>query len=98
MKDGRLQVTSRVASQLKMLSSQEKHEEVIDDVSSELVENFSRNEEICFVFIRLVVLVENIAVGAESCGFDSRAGQIEHRVVINSSPLRSFFGAVLSSR
>ena len=45
MKDGRLQVTSRVASQLKMLSSQEKHEEVIDDVSPELIENFSRNEE-----------------------------------------------------
>ena len=46
-----------------------------------------------------LVGVENkdIAIGAESVGFDSQAGQIEHIIPNGSPPLRCFFGAVLSS-
>ena len=38
------------------------------------------------------------STGAEGLGFDSRTGQIGHKVVNGSPPLRYFFGAVLPWR
>ena len=38
-------------------------------------------------------VVEDVAIGAEGLGFDSRACQIGHSVVNGSSLQRSFFGA-----
>ena len=44
------------------------------------------------------VVVKDIAVGAESSRFDSRAGRIRHSVANGRPPLRCFFGAVLPRR
>ena len=43
-------------------------------------------------------VVKDIAIGARGLGFDSLAGQIGHSVASGSSPLRLFFGPVLSRR
>ena len=43
------------------------------------------------------VVVQDSAIGARGLGFDFRAGQIEH-CRQGLTPLRHFFGAVLSMR
>ena len=44
----------------------------------------------------LGVAVKDVAIEARRVEFDSRAGQVRHNVANSSSPLRRFFGAVLS--
>ena len=44
------------------------------------------------------VVVRDIAIGAVSLEFDSRAEQIGHSVANSSPPLRHFFETVLSRR
>ena len=44
------------------------------------------------------VVVKGIAIGAGGLGFDFRTHQIGHSVANSLSPLRCFFGAVLSRR
>ena len=44
------------------------------------------------------LVVKDIDVGVIGLGFDSRTGQIGHKVANDSPPLQSFFGAVLSRR
>ena len=46
----------------------------------------------------LEAIVKDVATDAESLGFNSQVGQIEHTAANGSPPLRRFFGAELSRR
>ena len=43
------------------------------------------------------VMVNDVAVSAGGCVFDSKSGQIGYKVTNGSPPQRRFFGAVLTS-